>query len=85
MFIDRAVALDASRKAHALGVGPPVHDWLAADGIEIARFITDRRPCGLGDFSDMAVCCAVIDAYRALHAAPAAGADENRVRHDRRA
>lgn len=73
MFIDRAVAMDASRKAHALGIGPAIHDWLAWNGVEIADFITDRRPCGLGDFDDAQVCEAVIDAYRTFHAAPALG------------
>ena len=69
MFIDRAVALDASQKAHRLGVGPAVHDWLAAAGIEIADFIADRRPCGLGDFSGPAVRHSVIEQYRRFHAA----------------
>lgn len=69
MFIDRAVALDASSKAQVLGIGPPVHTWLANDGIEIATFVTDRRPCGLGDFQNERVCRSVIDSYRTLHAA----------------
>ena len=70
MFIDRAVALDASRKAHRLGVGPAVHDWLAADGVEIADFIADRRPGGLGDFADATLRRSAIEQYRRFHAAP---------------
>ncbi len=69
MFIDRAVALDAATKAYRLGVGPEIHDFLASDGIEIATFVTDRRPGALGDFQDMAICASVVDAYRAFHAA----------------
>ena len=71
MFIDRAVALDASRKAHRLGVGPAVYDWLAPDGIEIADFVFDRRACGLGDFLDPMICASVMSQYRRLHGAPA--------------
>ncbi|WP_428487130.1 phosphotransferase [Rhodopila sp.] len=71
MFIDRAVALDASQKAYLLEIGPEVHDWLAADGIEIATFITDRRTCGLADFHDMEIARSVVDNYRKFHAAPA--------------
>ena len=70
MFIDRAVALDASQKAHRLGVGPAIHDWLAAGGIEIADFIADRRPCGLADFSDAELCRSVIEQYRRFHTVP---------------
>lgn len=70
MFIDRAVALDASEKAHRLGVGPAVYDWLSAGGIEIAEFIADRRPCGLGDFADGTLRCSVIEQYRRFHTAP---------------
>ena len=73
MFIDRAVALDASRKAHGLGVGPAIYDWLAADGVEIAAFITDRRTCGLGDFADAAFRGAVVEAYRKFHQAAPLG------------
>ena len=70
MFIDRNVALDASQKAHRLGVGPAIYDWLAAEGVEIADFVVDRRPCGLGDFADPRLCRSVIDQYRRLHTAP---------------
>lgn len=70
MFIDRAAAMDASRAAHALGVGPAVFDWLAADGIEIAEFVADRRPCTNVDFRDPAVCRSAVAALRRLHQAP---------------
>ncbi len=70
MFVDRAAAMDASRAAHALGVGPAVFDWLAADGIEIAAFVADRRPCTTADFRDPAICRAAVGAFRRLHQAP---------------
>jgi thiamine kinase-like enzyme len=70
MFIDRSVALEASRKAYQFGVGPAVHEWLASDGIEITDFMTGRRPCGLGDFSNAQLRGAVVDQYRRFHAAP---------------
>jgi len=70
MFIDRAAAMDASRTAHALGVGPAVFEWLAADGIEIAEFVADRRACTNTDFRDPVICRAAVDAFRRLHQAP---------------
>jgi len=70
LFIDRAAALDASRSAHALGVGPAVFDWLAADGIEIAEFVADRRPCTHADFRDPVICRSAVAAFRRLHQAP---------------
>ncbi len=70
LFIDRAAAMDASRAAHALGVGPAVFDWLAADGIEIAEFVTDRRACTHADFRDPAICRSAVAAFRRLHQGP---------------
>ncbi len=67
MFIDRASAMDASRKASALGIGPRVHDMLAADGIEISDFIDARRSCTHADFRDDALCRAALQVYRRLH------------------
>ena len=69
MFIDRAAALDASRTAAALGVGPPVHTFMAHEGIEIADFLADRRACTHADFQDDALCRSALDAYRRLHGA----------------
>lgn len=67
MFIDRAAALDASRTAASLGIGPRVHDYLAADGIEISDFIEGRRSCTHADFRDPALCRTALDVYRRLH------------------
>jgi thiamine kinase-like enzyme len=68
MFIDRAAAFDASRKAGAAGVGPNVYDDLYDDGIEINDFIEGRRACTVADFGDPAIRLAAIDAYRRFHA-----------------
>ena len=70
MFIDRAAALDASRSAHAIGIGPAVFDWLEANGIEIAEFVADRRACTHADFRDPGICRATVEVFRRLHAAP---------------
>ena len=70
MFIDRAAAMQASHTAAALGIGPPVYDYLAADGIEISDFIEGRRSCTHADFRNPALCRTVLDTYRTLHAAP---------------
>ncbi len=67
MFIDRAAAMDASRKGARLGIGPRVHDDLAADGIEITDFIESRRSCTHADFRDLALCRTALDLYRRLH------------------
>ena len=67
MFIDRAAAMDASRKAAALGIGPRVYDDLAADGIKINDFIEGKRSCTHADFRDPARCRTVLDVYRRLH------------------
>jgi thiamine kinase-like enzyme len=69
MFIDRAAAMDAGRRAAALGVGPRVHEFLAADGIEISDFVEGRRSCTHADFRDPALCCTALDIYRQLHGA----------------
>lgn len=70
MFIDRAAAMDASRTAANLGIGPRVHDYLAADGIEISDFIEGRRSCTHADFRNLTLCRTALDVYRQLHGAP---------------
>lgn len=70
MFIDREAAMDASRTAANLGIGPRVHDYLAADGIEISDFIEGRRSCTHADFRDLTLCRTALDVYRQLHGAP---------------
>jgi thiamine kinase-like enzyme len=70
MFIDRAAALDASRTAAKLGIGPHVYEFLAADGIEITDFIEGRRSCTHADFRALPLCRTALDVYRSLHGAP---------------
>ncbi len=72
MFIDRAAALAASRRAQALGVGPRVHEhltegYLAGRGIEIHDYLTGRRPSTNADFRDRDVRAAAVAIYRTLH------------------
>lgn len=69
MFIDRAAALDASRKAASLGIGPKVYEFLAADGIEITDFIEGCRSCTHADFRNLDLCRTALDVYRRLHEA----------------
>ncbi len=68
MFIDRVAAMDASRKAAAAGLGPRVYDDLAAQGVEINDFMTDRRASTHADFAGPAKRAAAIAAYRRMHA-----------------
>lgn len=68
MFIDRATALDASRKAAAAGLGPAVYDDLAHRDIEINDFLSTHRPSTNSDFTDPVLRFAAIDCYRKLHA-----------------
>ncbi|VFU08738.1 choline kinase family protein [Methylocella tundrae] len=67
MFIDRAAALAASRRAEALGIGPRVHDYLADQGIEINDFIEGRRPCTNTDFLDATIRANAVGVYRAFN------------------
>lgn len=73
MFVDRAAALEASKKAAAVGLGPKVHDDLADRGVEINDFIPDRRASTHTDFADPATCAAAIAAYRRMHGLPKLG------------
>ncbi len=67
MFIDRAAAFDASRKAAAVGLGPRLYDDLFEEGIEINEYLPDRRPCTNSDFGIRERRLAAIDAYRKMH------------------
>jgi thiamine kinase-like enzyme len=73
MFVDRAAAMDASKKAAAAGLGPRVYDDLAGKGIEINEFMSDRRPSTNSDFADHDIRQAAIGVYKKLHAMPALG------------
>ncbi len=67
MFIDRHAALEASRRAQALGIGPRLHEHLAHRGIEIHDFITGRRACTNADFADPDIRAAAVATYRTFN------------------
>ena len=67
MFINRDAAIDASRTAAALGIGPRVYDFLVQDGIEICDFVEGRRSCTHVDFRNLDLCRTALDVYRQLH------------------
>lgn len=67
MFINRAVALEASLKAEAAGIGPKVQHLQAPDGVEIVEFVEGYRTASNRDFLRTPVRDAVIAAYRKLH------------------
>jgi thiamine kinase-like enzyme len=67
MFINRAVALEASLKAEAAGIGPRVHQLHAPSGVEIVEFVDGYRTASNRDFLREPVRDAVIAAYRKLH------------------
>ena len=64
MFIDRAAALDASRRAYEIGIGPRLHEYLVDRGIEINDFIEGRRACTNADFLDPAIRNSAVAIYR---------------------
>ncbi len=71
MFVDRLVANQAARNAHAIGVGPQVVFFDPGDGVEISEFLQGYRACTNADFSNAAIQSSVLDIYRRLHAGPA--------------
>ncbi|WP_457589976.1 phosphotransferase [Jiella marina] len=73
MFIDRKTALEASRLAESIGIGPKVHPFPSTSGVEIAEFVEGRRTASNRDFLRAAPRRSVIEAYRTLHAAPQLG------------
>ncbi|MER8376743.1 phosphotransferase family protein [Mesorhizobium sp. M1338] len=71
MFVDRVVANQAARNAHAIGVGPRVVFFDPVDGVEISEFLQGYRARTNADFSNAAIQSAVLDIYRRVHASPA--------------
>lgn len=67
MFINRGVANEAARNAHAIGVAPEVIFFDPADGVEISEFLTGYRACTNADFTDPTIQSAVLGIYRAVH------------------
>lgn len=50
LFVDRAAAADASRRAAAAGCGPAVFAFLPESGVEVSVFVDGRRTCTNADF-----------------------------------
>jgi len=73
MFIDRAVANEAARNAHVMGIAPEVVFFDASDGLEISEFLEGYRPCTNADFGDATIQSCVLDVYRRLHSGPQLG------------
>ncbi len=67
MFIDRNAALDASRRAQQIGIGPKIYEYLADRGIEINDFIEGRRACTNADFLDPAIRASAVAVYRTFN------------------
>lgn len=71
MFICRDHANEASRRAHACGFGPAVHDYLAEEGVEIFAFVEGYRASSNLDFLRPAIRRNAVTALRAFNdAAP---------------
>jgi thiamine kinase-like enzyme len=70
MFIDRAAARQASKRAEEMGLGPATYDYLNHLDIEIHDFMETRRPCTQNDFCDPEIRREVIEAYRRFHSGP---------------
>lgn len=70
MFINRSVANEAARNAHAIGVAPEVVFFDASDGVEISEFLTGYRACTNADFTDPSIQTSVLGIYRSVHGGP---------------
>ncbi len=68
--IDRAVEHAASLRAEEIGIGPPVADFVAAEGWLVTRFI-EGRPIGVEEMRSPTTLPRVAEALRRLHSARA--------------
>jgi hypothetical protein len=71
MFVARAAAHEASRRAEACGFGVAVLDYLPEDGVEIFAFLEDFRASSNLDFLRPEVRRNAVRALRAFNDAPA--------------
>lgn len=70
-FIDRRASLEASRRAHSLGIGPRPYDYLQDRGVEIYDFIEGARSCTRRDLHTPEFRNRVVRLYRTFNdAAP---------------
>lgn len=70
MFIDRVVANEAGRNAHAAGIGPEIIFFDPQDGLEVSEFLEGYRACTNGDFGDPSIQSDALALYRRIHAGP---------------
>jgi thiamine kinase-like enzyme len=68
--IDRAVEHAASLRAEEIGIGPPVADFVAAEGWLVTRFI-EGRPIAVEEMRSPTTLPRVAEALRRLHSARA--------------
>ncbi|WP_137113394.1 choline/ethanolamine kinase family protein [Mesorhizobium sp. GR13] len=66
-FIDRSASIEASQKAHALGIGPRPYDYLIERGVEISDFVERARPCVTRDFQEPEIRRRTIELYRTFN------------------
>ena len=73
MFIDRAAAVDGSRRAAQSGCGPEVVAFLPDSGVEVSVFVDGRRTSTNGDFARPAVRTNAATMLRRFNDAPPLG------------
>lgn len=69
-FIDRTTAIEASRLAGDLGVGPRLRAVSNHPGAEIYEFLDDYRNCTADDYKKSGFLPKLLAAYRCVHEAP---------------
>jgi thiamine kinase-like enzyme len=72
-FINRVVANEAARNAHAMAIAPEVVFFDPKDGVEISEFLEDYRACTNADFANPAIQREVLEIYNRLHTGPSLG------------
>jgi thiamine kinase-like enzyme len=71
IFVNRIVANEAARNAHAMALGPEVIYFDRSDGLEVSEFLEGYRACTNADFANPAIQGDVLAIYARLHAGPA--------------
>lgn len=71
MFIDRAAANEAGRRAHAAGVGARIFHFFPDTGVEVSAFVEGLRTSTNADFLDPEIRANATAALKAFSEAPA--------------
>lgn len=66
-FIDRTQSVEATRQAHALGIGPELLFYDGETGLEVSEFLTEHTASTSADFARRDFLDAVIDLYAKQH------------------